>query len=71
MAKEINQVVVGISREGDIIVRSARGKMYAVKKSASVKFNCENLFKDVEKDLFATINTEAQPWECISIESEQ
>jgi hypothetical protein len=71
MAKEINQVVVGITREGDIIVKSARGKMYSVKKSESVKFSCEDLFQDVEKDLFATIDTEAQPWECISIKLEQ
>jgi hypothetical protein len=67
MAKEINQLVVGISREGDIIVKSARGRIYPVKKSADLKFTCEDLFQDVEKDLFATIDTESQPWECISI----
>ncbi len=71
MAKEIKQIVVGISREGDVIVKSARGKTYAVKKSADLKFSCEDLFQDVEKDLFATIDTEAQPWECISIGFEQ
>jgi len=68
MAKEIKQVIVGISREGDIIVKSARGRIYPVKKSADLKFSWEDLFKDVEKDLFATIDTETQPWECISIE---
>lgn len=68
MAKEIKQIVVGISREGDIIVKSARGRIYPVKKSASLKFSCEDLFQDVEKDLFATIDTESQPWECISID---
>jgi len=68
MAKEIKQIVLGISREGDIIVKSARGRIYPVKKSADLKFNCEDLFQDVEKDLFATIDTEAQPWECIAIE---
>jgi hypothetical protein len=68
MAKEIKQMVVGISREGDIIVKSARGKMYPVKKSADLEFSCEDLFQDVEKDLFATIDTEAETWECISIE---
>ncbi len=71
MAKEIKQIVMGISREGDIIVKSARGRTYPVKKSAGLKFSCEDLFQDVEKDLFATIDTEAQPWECISIELEQ
>ena len=71
MAKEIKQIILGISREGDVIVKSARGKIYSVKKSASLKFSCEDLFKDIEKDLFATIDTEAQPWECISIESDQ
>jgi hypothetical protein len=68
MAKEIKQMVVGISREGDIIVKSARGKMYPVKKAADLEFSCEDLFQDVEKDLFATIDTEAETWECISIE---
>lgn len=68
MAKEIKQIVVGITREGDIVVKSARGKIYTVKKSADLKFSCEDLFRDVEKDLFATIDTEGQPWECILIE---
>lgn len=71
MAKEIKQLVMGISREGDIIVKSARGRIYPVKKSANLKFSCEDLFKDVEKDLYATIDTESQPWECIAIEFEQ
>jgi hypothetical protein len=68
MAKEIQQLIVGISREGDIIVKSARGRMYPVKKAENLKFTCEDLFQDTEKDLFATIDTENQPWECISIE---
>jgi hypothetical protein len=68
MAKEIKQLVIGITREGDIVVKSARGRMYPVKKADDLKFNCEDLFKDVEKELFATIDTEAQPWECILIE---
>ena len=68
MAKEIKQLILGISREGDIIVKSARGRIYTVKKAADLKFSCEDLFKDVEKELFATIDTEAQPWECIAIE---
>lgn len=68
MAKEIKQLVIGITREGDIVVKSARGRMYPVKKSADLKFDCEDLFQDPEKELFATIDTEAQPWECILIE---
>lgn len=68
MANEIQQLVVGISREGEIIVKSARGRIYPVKKAADLKFSCEDLFKNVEKDLFATIDTESQPWECIAIE---
>jgi hypothetical protein len=71
MAKEIKQLVVGITREGDIVVKSARGRMYPVKKSEDLKFTCEDLFEDVETDLFATIDTEAQPWECTSIGSEE
>lgn len=68
MAKEIKQLVVGITREGEIVVKSARGRMYPVKKADDLEFGCEDLFKDVEKELFATIDTEAQPWECILIE---
>ena len=68
MAKEIKQKVVGITREGDIVVISGRGKMYSVKKSADLNFSCEELFNDIETDIFATIDTEAQPWECIIIE---
>jgi len=60
--------VVGITREGDIVVKSARGRIYPVKKADDLKFSCEDLFTDVEKELFATIDTEAQPWECILIE---
>ncbi|MBI5680293.1 MAG: hypothetical protein HZC47_05325 [Methanobacterium sp.] len=68
MAKEINQLVIGISREGDVIVKSARGRIYSVKKAADLKFSCEDLLKDTEKELYATIDTEAQPWECTAIE---
>jgi hypothetical protein len=68
MAKEIRQTVVGITREGDIVVKSGRGKIYSVKKAADLKFSCEDLFQDIETDLFAVIDTEAQPWECILIE---
>lgn len=68
MAKEINQLVIGISREGDVIVKSARGRIYSVKKAADLKFSCEDLLKGTEKELYATIDTEAQPWECTAIE---
>ncbi len=70
LAKEIKQIVIGIGREGDVIVKSARGRIYSVKKSADLKFSCEELFNDLDKELFATIDTEVQPWECISIEKE-
>jgi hypothetical protein len=68
MAKEIKQLIVGITREGDIVVKSARGRMYSVKKSADLEFSCEDLFRDVNKDLYATIDTEAETWECTLIE---
>ncbi len=68
MAKEIKQLVVGITREGDIVVKSARGRMYSVKKSADLVFSCEDLLKDVETELYATIDTEAETWECTLIE---
>jgi len=68
MAKEIKQIVVGITREGDIVVKSARGRMYPVKKAEDLKFSCEDLFQDLEKELYAVIDTEEQPWECTMIE---
>jgi len=68
MAKEIKQLVVGITREGDIVVKSARGRMYSVKKSEDLEFSCEDLLKDAETELYATIDTEAETWECILIE---
>lgn len=68
MAKEIKQLVVGITREGDIVVKSARGRMYSVKKAADLNFTCEDLVKDPERELYATIDTEAETWECINIE---
>lgn len=61
-------MIVGITREGDLVVKSARGRMYSVKKAPDLKFGCEDLFQDMEKELFATIDTEVQPWECIFIE---
>lgn len=68
MAKEIKQLVVGITREGEIIVKSARGRMYPVKMADDITFGCEELFQNVENELFAVIDTESQPWECILIE---
>jgi len=68
MAKEIKQLLIGMTREGDLVVKSARGRIYTVQKAADLEFGCEDLSQDVEKELYATIDTEAQPWECISIE---
>ena len=42
--------------------------MYSVKLADDLKFGCDDLFKDVETEIYATIDTEAQPWECILIE---
>lgn len=68
MAKELKQLVIGITREGDIVVKSGRGRIYTVKKSADLKFDCEDLFRDADRELYATIDTEAETWECILIE---
>ncbi|MGB9838865.1 hypothetical protein [Methanothermobacter sp.] len=68
MANEIKQLVIGISREGEIIVKSNRGRIYPVKVSPDLSFSCEDLFRHAERELYATINTEVQPWECVSIE---
>jgi hypothetical protein len=42
--------------------------MYSVKKAADLKFSCEDLFKDIETELYATIDTEAETWECKMID---
>lgn len=68
MAKEIQQQVVGITREDEIIVKSARGRIYPVKKGEGLKFNNDDLFKNVEIELYATIDTEEQPWVVVKIE---
>ena len=54
MAKEIKQLVVGITREGEIVVKSARGRMYPVKMADDLKFGCEELFQDVESELLSS-----------------
>lgn len=68
MAKEIQQQVVGITREDEIIVKSARGRIYPVKKGEGLEFNNDDLFKNVEIELYATIDTEEQPWVVVKIE---
>jgi hypothetical protein len=68
MTKEIRQLIVGITREGELVVKSARGRMYPVKKADNLEFGCEELFKNVEIEMYAVIDTENQPWECIKIE---
>ncbi|MDI6701463.1 hypothetical protein [Methanothermobacter wolfeii] len=68
MADEIKQLVVGISREGEVIVKSNRGRIYPVKLSDGLEFGCEDLFRDPEREIYAVIDTNAQPWECVSIE---
>jgi len=68
MTDEIKQLVIGISREGEIIVKSNRGRIYPVKVSDDLDFSCEDLFRNPDMELYATINTETQPWECVSLE---
>lgn len=68
MPSEIRQLIIGITREGELVVKSARGRMYPVKKSDDLNFGCEELFQNTEVELYAVIDTESQPWECIKIE---
>ena len=44
MVKELKQLVIGITREGDIVVKSARGRIYPVKKSSDLKTQVANMF---------------------------
>jgi hypothetical protein len=69
---ELKQKVIGIGFEGDLIVRSQRGKTYSVKLAEGLEIDSDNLTgKESDETVWATIDTEADPWVIIDVEIEK
>ena len=66
---ELQQKVIGIGFEDDLIVRSQRGKTYTVKLAEDLEIDTNALLnKESDKTIWATIDTEADPWVVVSVE---
>lgn len=66
---ELKQKVIGIGFENDLIVRSQRGRTYAVKLSEEIEIDSDQLLnKQSEDTVWATIDTEADPWVVVEVE---
>jgi hypothetical protein len=66
---ELKQKVVGIGFEDDLMVRSQRGKTYAVKIAEDLEIDINMLLaKESDQTVWATIDTEADPWAVIDVE---
>lgn len=69
---ELKQKVVGIGFEDDLIVRSQRGKVYTVKLTEGLEIDSDNLIgKESDETVWATIDTESDPWVIIDVEIEK
>jgi hypothetical protein len=69
---ELKQKVIGIGFEGDLIVRSQRGKIYTVKLTEGLEIDSGNLMgKESDEIVWATIDTESDPWVIIDVEIEK
>jgi len=66
---ELKQKVIGIGFEDDLIVRSQRGKIYTVKLAEDLELDINELLtKETDKTVWATIDTEADPWAVINVD---
>ncbi|UTB33933.1 MAG: hypothetical protein NKF70_07030 [Methanobacterium sp. ERen5] len=66
---ELRQKVIGIGFEDDLIVKSQRGRTYSVKLAEDLEIDTEALFsKDTEEEVWATIDTGANPWVVLDVE---
>ncbi len=66
---ELKQKVIGIGFEDDLIVRSQRGKTYSVNIAENLEIDINELLtKESDKTVWATIDTEADPWVVIDVE---
>ena len=71
MAKktELKQKVIGIGFEDDLIVKSQRGRTYAVKLSEDLELDLNELLSTPsDKTIWANINTESDPWVVLDVE---
>jgi len=69
---ELKQKVIGIGFEDDLIVRSQRGKTYTVKLAEGLEIDSNNLMgKESNETVWATIDTESDPWVVVVVEIEK
>lgn len=69
---ELKQKVIGIGFEDDLIVRSQRGRTYSVKLEEGLEIDSEALMgKESDETVWATINTEPDPWIITDVEIEK
>ena len=70
--KELKQKVIGIGFEDDLIVRSQRGKSYSVKLAEDLGIDSDTLLgKESNETVWATIDTESDPWVIVDVEIEK
>ena len=69
---ELKQKVIGIGFENDLIVRSQRGRTYSVKLAEGLEIDSNNIMsKDSDETVWATIDTESDPWVVVDVEMEK
>jgi hypothetical protein len=69
---ELKQKVIGIGFEDDLIVRSQRGRTYSVKLTEGLEIDSNNLMgKESDETVWATIDTESDPWVVVDVEIEK
>ncbi len=69
---ELKQKVIGIGFEDDLIVRSQRGRTYSVKLKEGLEVDSTKLMdKESEETVWATIDTEPDPWVVVDVEIEK
>lgn len=66
---ELKQKVIGVGFEKDLIVKSQRGRTYTVKLSEDIEVDANELLnKGSDETVWATIDTDADPWVVVEVE---
>ena len=69
---QLKQKVIGIGFENDLIVKSQRGRVYSVKLAEGLEIDSNNLMgKESDEIVWATIDTESDPWVVVDVEIEK
>ena len=69
---QLKQKVIGIGFENDLIVKSQRGRVYSVKLAEGLEIDSNNLMcKESDETVWATIDTESDPWLVLDVEIEK